>query len=289
MDVGNFKIYDWSIAGTETCMVVVTDGMKIAFDIGYSTCQSVGCDHVFISHGHMDHVAGLIHHASKRSNMRMKPATYYVPCILKQSLLVVAEQLSIMHGKEIDYYKHKAPIEDFKSGQQIKLPKSYFATLFPTVHTIPSQGYILWKVRSKLKGEYQGLPSNEIASIKKSGIEVTEQQEYPEIAFTGDTTFECFQLEGNESVLKVKLLIMECTYLDDETSISEAREKGHLHLNELVEHAELFENVESILLMHFSLKYSTQQIEELVASKLPETLKNKVYLALSAHKNYNCR
>ena len=50
-------------------------------------------------------------------------------------------------------------------------------------------------------------------------------------------------------------MILECTFLDDRVSVAECRAKGHVHLDEIVERADLFEN-EAILLTHFSARYS---------------------------------
>ncbi|XP_070571703.1 uncharacterized protein [Ptychodera flava] len=283
MEIGKFKVYDWSIAGTETCIVVFIEGLKIAFDIGYSTSQSVRCDHVFVSHGHMDHVSGLLQHAAKRRLVSMKSAAYYVPPMLKPSLLSAAQLFASMDGKD---NLTKVNIQEAQPGDNIKLPQGYFVTPFKTVHVVPSQGYILWKQKSKLRHKFKGQASSDIAKLKQSGVEVTESQDIPEIAFTGDTTFEYFHLEENEAIRRVNLLIMEVTYLDDETTLDKARARGHIHLNELVENEELFCDVQSILLMHFSFKYSASQIEELVKSKLPESLLGKVHLGLTAHNNY---
>ena len=52
--IGNFNIHAWSLSGLESTVSVKTNNeanvpkLKIAFDMGYATPQSVGCDHVFI-------------------------------------------------------------------------------------------------------------------------------------------------------------------------------------------------------------------------------------------------
>lgn len=45
--------------------------------------------------------------------------------------------------------------------------------------------------------------------------EITHHVVVPELAFTGDTTAEFFTDPANEEVFKARLLIMECTFLDD--------------------------------------------------------------------------
>lgn len=81
---------------------------------------------------------------------------------------------------------------------------------------------------------------------------------------------------------------MEATYIEPgedqqgRSQVAKSRERGHIHLCELIEHAHLFKDVGAILLIHFSDKYSTGQIKDTVKNLLPECLKEKVYLATLA-------
>lgn len=53
--------------------------------------------------------------------------------------------------------------------------------------------------------------------------DITVRTVAPEVAFTGDTTSDFITDTANAEVLKAKLLIMECTFLDDEMSVEGAR------------------------------------------------------------------
>ena len=53
--------------------------------------------------------------------------------------------------------------------------------------------------------------------------EVTSRVVVPEVAFTGDTTAEFITDPANAEVLKARLLIMECTFLDDFNTPEKAR------------------------------------------------------------------
>ena len=44
---------------------------------------------------------------------------------------------------------------------------------------------------------------------------ISDAQQIPEVAFTGDTTIAFLDLPGADLALKAKLLIMELTYLHD--------------------------------------------------------------------------
>lgn len=62
-----------------------------------------------------------------------------------------------------------------------------------------------------------------------------------EVAFTGDTCIDFLHVEANSAVFTAKLLIMELTFLDDAVSREGAREKGHMHIDDFVEHADMFQ------------------------------------------------
>ena len=68
--------------------------------------------------------------------------------------------------------------------------------------------------------------------------------------------------------------------------MQKARDREHIHLQELVYNAFLFENVENILLIHFSDKYSPNNIQYVVRLKLPDSLVDKVHVATVAKEKY---
>lgn len=113
------------------------------------------------------------------------------------------------------------------------------------------------------------------------------------INIAGDTTFEVFTGEVSkppDDLFNVKLLIVEATYIDNDCGVTDrveqARQWGHIHLSEIYANAELFKNVENILLMHISDKYSVRYIHEKVFNDIPEQLKGKVYVATVAKERY---
>ncbi len=105
------------------------------------------------------------------------------------------------------------------------------------------------------------------------------------ILVTGDTTFEVFTSPSNPDLLKVKLLITESTYLDNETDkqgrsgVEKARVRGHCDLLEFVEHERIFADVENIVLVHISDKYSPGYIKRTAQSVVPHSLLSKLHLA----------
>ena len=75
--------------------------------------------------------------------------------------------------------------------------------------------------------------------------------------------------------LRARLLICECTFVDDRCTAEDARAYGHTHIDDLVHRADAFENVESILLIHFSARYKAEEVRDALAKRLPESLRKK--------------
>ena len=110
--------------------------------------------------------------------------------------------------------------------------------------------------------------------------------------FPGDTTFEVYQELYNPDLLKVKLLITEATYIDDDfdsqgrNNVQKARDRGHSHLREFIDNSWLFRDVENILLIHFSDKYSVDYIHETVDNSLPSFMRPKFHLGTLAKEKF---
>jgi ribonuclease Z len=62
-------------------------------------------------------------------------------------------------------------------------------------------------------------------------------------------------------------------------SQAHARDGGHVHLDDIVAHADLFEN-EVLVLTHFSRRYEPDVIERRVREALPEHLSKRTVLLL---------
>nr|GMD27682.1 nuclear ribonuclease Z-like [Ipomoea batatas] len=60
------------------------------------------------------------------------------------------------------------------SGEEICLRKDLKVRAFKTYHVIPSQGYIVYSIKHKLKQEYIGLPAEEIKKLKSSCVEIVK-------------------------------------------------------------------------------------------------------------------
>eukprot|EP00009_Paramoeba_aestuarina_P014231 CAMPEP_0201530306 /NCGR_PEP_ID=MMETSP0161_2-20130828/44296_1 /ASSEMBLY_ACC=CAM_ASM_000251 /TAXON_ID=180227 /ORGANISM="Neoparamoeba aestuarina, Strain SoJaBio B1-5/56/2" /LENGTH=254 /DNA_ID=CAMNT_0047932601 /DNA_START=228 /DNA_END=992 /DNA_ORIENTATION=- len=131
-----------------------------------------------------------------------------------------------------------------------------------TTHTVPSLGYVVIEKRKKLKEQYLGLPSVEIRELIQRGEKINSMLTIPLLAFTGDTTIE--GVLSNPLFLQTEILIMECTALDSGLPRDRCRDRGHIHLEDLNENAERFEEVRMVVLTHFSCRYHRNEIKEKV-------------------------
>jgi len=91
-----------------------------------------------------------------------------------------------------------------------------------------------------LTSKRQQFPVQQQARVNGGQLSNARMQ-VPEIAFTGDTQIEFADLPENADVFQAKLLIMECTFVDDTVDVARAKENGHTHIRDLVQYADKFQ------------------------------------------------
>ena len=144
---------------------------------------------------------------------------------------------------------------------------------FATHHVVPSLGYSLIRRIKKLKLEYRGLPGREIAEKKRAGEDLFTTIERTEISYCTDTLIQA--LDNNPELYRSKILVLEATFLDERKPIKLARAGCHVHLDEIIERAEHFEN-EAIVLMHFSQLYSPADVIRILDERCPPRLRQRI-------------
>jgi ribonuclease Z len=262
-----------SVGGLETCLWLPR--WRVAFDIGRCPLEVVDCRTVLFTHAHMDHLGGIAYHTATRALRRQPPPVYVVPHHCAADLARLFEVWRALDRSDMPH-----ELVPLGPGEEHVLPNQLVARPFATPHSAPCQGYALWSRREKLKPEFQGLEGRELARLRAAGTVLGDVVETPEFAFTGDTRIEV--VEEQEVVRRARVLLLECTFVDERVSVAEARAKGHVHLDELAARAGLFRN-EAILLTHFSARYRAHEIRGALDAKLPPDLRARVTPLVGAH------
>ena len=262
-----------SIGGLETCHYVPR--WKLAFDIGRCPLEVVDCRTILFTHAHMDHLGGVAYHTATRGLRKLPPPTYIVPPHCAADLARLFDAWRALDRSDMAH-----EVVPLAPGEERFLSNGMLARPFRSPHSAPCQGYGIWSRKEKLRPEYLGVPGPELARLRHAGTAITNLVETPELVFTGDTLIDV--VEREEVVRTARVLVMECTFVDERVSVAECRAKGHVHLDEIAARAELFQN-EALLLTHFSARYNAQEIRATLDAKLPPALRARVTPLLGAH------
>jgi ribonuclease Z len=246
--------------------------LKLGFDLGGSPWSFMGTQTFFITHSHLDHMAALPVYVARRRMMKMDPPTIYLPLEVVEPV-----QRMLRSWQRLDRGRMLCELKGVEPGAEIELSREHVVTVFQTVHTVPSVGYVVWDRRKKLKAEYQGLPQDQIRDIRLAGNDVSEEVRVPLVCYTGDTAPGGF--DNYAPVMEAEVLITELTFFRPEHRKEKIHKYGHMHLDDLIERADRFRN-SLIILAHFSTRYHERQIRKAVESRLPPELKDRVHLWL---------
>jgi len=267
LELAGVEIRAISAGGIET--FIDLPRLKVGFDVGRCPPEAVVRRTLLFTHAHIDHMGGVAYHAATRALQGMPPPTYVVPRANAEAFEGLFEAWRRLDRSDLEHVT--IPLAP---GEEHVLNERRVVRPFRAPHTVPAQGYAIWSRTSKLKAEYRGLTPGQIRHLRvDQGVAVTEVVETPEVAFTGDTLIDV--VEREEVVRKARVLVMETTFLDDRVPVAECRSKGHVHLDEVIERAELFEN-EALLLTHFSRRYTTGEIRSILEKRLPAALRGRV-------------
>lgn len=279
LTVANHVYRGRSIGSQATCHQF--PGHDVAFDIGQATLSSTVIPHIFVTHGHDDHIGGLGSHHLRRDGWGLDPACYYVQ---EEDVPLVRDMVrvqAILNRSKALQHVDVVPVGE---GSAIPVGKSGLVVKpFRTTHRIPCLGYSLWGTRKRLRPEYRGASRDVLVAAKSRGEDINEVFEVCEVAFPGDTNLNILNRSGGDVVRAARLLLLECTFIDDEVSPKETARTGHIHLDDFIAAARdgVFNQNEVILLTHFSARYHPNYIREVVTKKLAgEAVGQKVKLCI---------
>jgi ribonuclease Z len=267
--IGDLEIIGYSVAGEET--VVAMPQLDVCFDVGKAPDQIIPINHILLTHGHMDHAAGIAYYLSQRNFCGQSAGTILAP----QNLLGPIREIIDAWGR-LDGNKIPANIVGVKPGDEYQIKPNLFARVFPTKHSPGSVGYSVIEKRKKIKPEYAKLTGPQIVELKKQGIEIDYPLEIPIVTYFGDTQYVDFsQLKY---IAESRILIAECTFYEDEHS-GRAEAGKHIHIDEFAALLSKMQN-EHIIITHTTQRTPMWEIRKILKETLPPETYDRVILLM---------
>jgi ribonuclease Z len=264
---GRYTVRGVSVGGVYTALNVPE--LDVAFDVGLAPRSFAGVRTLLLSHGHVDHIGALSTLLGIRALAgRTTPLRVVMPIEIVDGVkATLAAMTALQHWPLAIEAIGMAP------GDEHALKPDLAVRAVKTFHPVPSLGYVLVRRVKKLRPEYHGLPGPEIATRRAAGDDLFEVAEHAELAYATDTLVQV--LDHSPELLAANVLILECTFLDERKALTAARAGCHIHLDEIIERAERFEN-QHVVLMHFSQIYRPDEIAGILDRRLPPGLRARV-------------
>jgi ribonuclease Z len=267
--IDDLDIIGYSVAGEET--VVAIPLLDVCFDVGRAPQQIIPINHVLLTHGHMDHSAGIAYYLSQRNFCGLKAGTVLAPANLTDVITEVLRNWERLDGQRIP-----ASVVPMITGDEFEVKPNIFARAFATRHTQGSVGYSIIEKRKKLRPELLKLSGRQLVEIKKTGETIDYTVEIPIVTYFGDTSYLDFW--KNETIAQSKILIIECTFFIDEHT--ERAEAGrHMHVTEFAGLLEKMNN-QHIIITHLTQRTGPGEAKSLLRKNLPAEIYNKVTLLM---------
>lgn len=267
--IGNWTLRGRSVGGFGTALQIKELG--ITLDIGFFIPEILRGDHLFLSHGHPDHVGALVSWLGARRLLGMKTANLFAPVGLAEGLVGALGRWQEVSGVEFDYRVFGAA-----PGATLELRGDMSARAFPTMHRLETLGYLFERTTKRLRAELRGRTGDEIRRLRarEGDADLFEAVRTPLIAYVPDTLPEALD-EMPAACWDAQLLIVECTFLDDRKPMEKIRQGAHVHLDDLLARLDRFTGG-NIALFHFSRSYRNDEIREILDAKVPAPWRDRV-------------
>lgn len=268
-----FHILGYSVAGEESAIQVPE--LNINFDIGKCPRPMLTSDFCLLSHGHIDHSAGIVYYLSQRFFQGMSAGTVLCPAKIAEPLSKIIHAWAGLEGKVTEHR-----IIPMNVGDEFEIRKGLIARAFAVRHRVPAIGFTLIDRREKLKPELlaQNLPGHILRKMKDNGEQITYTMDVPLVAYTGDTCMGETLLQPG--VMDAKVLITECTFYEPDHR-KRASVGEHLHVSELLEVLPQLQN-ELVLLTHVSRRTHLRAAKGIFKEQLTKLREKRKAEALSA-------
>lgn len=242
----------------------LVEELGLLFDAGDGLSAMLGsrsrkAKHVFVSHADRDHVTGLLQFMQLNGSADGPQIYYPRDCGTFPNL----ENFC----RVFDPHIQAKPWKPLVAGEEVYIARDLVVTTVRNGHVpappdkMKSFGFIVERIRQKLKPEYAGLKTDEIIRLRKELGEaaVLDQVRDKLLAYSGDTP-----MEDPRRWDDVHTLIHEATFIsDDDMDAHNTKKNKHSTLNQVMEMVAQT-NVKHLILSHFSTRYHEAQIREAV-------------------------
>jgi ribonuclease Z len=264
---GSYTVRGVSVGGVYTSIAVPE--LAVLFDAGTSPRSLAQIDTILLSHGHADHVGALPALLGIRGlHGKSRPPRVILPAEIVDDLTTALAALTKLQRRPLEI----EPVP-MSPGDSFELRPDLVVRAIKTFHPVPSLGYCLVRRVAKLRSDLHGLPGHVIAERRRAGEQVSDFEDRLELAYVTDTLVSV--LDHSPELYDARVLIIECTFLDDRKPLEAARAGCHIHLDELIERAALFHN-DHVVMMHISQLYRPDEVQEIVDRRVPPPLRAKI-------------
>jgi len=269
LSFGQNSVIGYSVAGEET--VCQVPELNVCFDIGRSPHFALTSDIICLTHGHMDHLAGIAYYLSQRYFQGMKAGTILLP---RELLRPVEDMLMCWRGIE----RQNTPFElkPMSPGQTYPVRRDFAIRCFATHHAGPSLGYSLISIREKLKPELLGKPGPELVELRKQGMEIQYRVEVPLVTFMGDTS--AGTVFDDPDVVNAEILITECTFFEP-LHRGKAKAGRHLHVDQFVEILPKLK-CENIVISHVTRRSGIQRARSILRRRVGDEAMKRIHFLM---------
>jgi ribonuclease Z len=269
LPLGAYHVVGYSVAGEET--VVQIPELNVCFDIGRAPYFALTSDVVCITHGHMDHLAGLAYYLSQRYFQGMKPGTVLLPRELEKPV-----DAMLKCWRDVERQGTPYQLVGMSPGQMYEVRRDFGIRAVATHHGTVSLGYALISVREKLKPEYLGRPGPELAALRKAGADIQYRLEVPLVTFLGDTSLG--PVFDHPDVQNAEILITETTFFDPGHR-SKAKAGKHLHADQFAQILPKLKN-QHVVIGHVSRRTGVRRAKHLLRKLVGEEAMRNVHFLM---------
>ena len=160
---------DWSFAGYSLAGITTSIYCRnagVLFDVGQGLPFQMGARHVLITHAHMDHAAGIPYLLSQKNIYGQKETNLLVPEAFAGPL---EEILGLW--RKVDGHEYGYKLVAARPGELYELDKLHCVRPFATPHRVPSQGYILYRKKTRLRADLRDRGLEEFGTLVQHGAD----------------------------------------------------------------------------------------------------------------------